>query len=274
MHNDLWEYFPLNLKKIIKNTSLLIGLPPVGSLELFFFNNYQEVDSEIKPIYSWVDDVYLEDFHGFFRVPILTEKIATPFYKLLMEEGGDSKNYSLLSTCYNTIKNVNKLFIETLPQSESSIYIFNTQIQPFMTWGRDFDGDNNIYIGASGTMSPFFNIMHDFFNISSKSPMNNTLIHSRAYISDADLKLICKAGVIGKNIRLNLSNDSLNDVYNECVNSFYSLRQLHTKIAMKSIRKASAEYVSTGLTTTLSNIDESLFSFRELNNDTRQAKIK
>lgn len=273
IHDDFWVIFPRKIIEIIKKTSALTGLPPVGSLELFFFNNYQEVNDEIYPIYSWVENSYIDDFCGFFRIPILIEKKAIKFYALLNDEYDDSKCHSILSACYNTINNIIKIFIENLPQNESSIYTFNTQIQPFMTWGRDFDGDNNVYIGASGTMSPFFNVLHDFFNITSQSPMNKTLINSRRYINPRDLELIRKASVIGNNIRLSIRNGELSCQYNECVNSFYSLRQLHTKIAMKSIKRADCEYLSTGLTTSINNIDESLFSFRQLNKDTRLAKI-
>jgi len=139
-----------------------------------------------------------------------------------------------------------------------------------MVWGGYFDDDNNTYIGASGTMSPFFNFLHEFFGVSSHSPMLNVLIDSRRYMSIQDRDRIISAGQYGSIIRGKLTTASDNELYNLCVKKLYSLRQSHTKIAIKTIKRADESYISTEMTTKIDNYKKTSNEFRQLNQDTRK----
>jgi len=267
----VFSILPLEIKNFILMASKKHNIPPVGSLELFFFKNYYMDLNVIHPIYSWVESEYTSYFNDFFRIPILIEHYASDVYSHIDNQLND--HLVFLNSLLKTIDQVRDLFKDVKIQSQKAISVFHEKIQPFMTWGGGFNGDNNIYIGASGTMSPFFNVLHEFFGIESSSLMQCMLIKSRGYMTKNDRERIHLAREYGREIRTGLKGTFGIEQYNLCVKTFYSLRQLHTKIAVKTVKKADDRYASTGMTTRIDNYHQTLDAFKQLNLDTRDSRF-
>lgn len=269
--DTLFRMFPVTIKELISRTALIEDIPPVGSLELFFFQNHSIINNRIQPVYSWVPDADRLYFDCFFQAPIQTELAASPLYTL--SDAASHNHRQVLDAVMLAITTTIDIFNNKTLHSPESIAIFMEKIQPFMTWGGEFDGDGECYIGASGTMSPLFNYLHDFFDIQSESPMNHILLHSRKYLANADRLRIQTAKEYGECIRQQLTNKASIEKYNACLAAFFRLRQMHSKVAMKAISRCPHDYQSTGLTTRIDNHAETLASFRQLNADTRRSFI-
>lgn len=137
----------------------------------------------------------------------------------------------------------------------------------------DTHDDNEIHIGASGTMSPILNAAHELLSIDSESKMVDILISSRKYLYKPNRDIINKSHKFG----LLLTNDMSHQekiLYNKCVDSFSDIRNAHVKVSARAINASSGkDYKSTALTTNKENIKETINSLKILRDDTLKSKL-
>jgi hypothetical protein len=262
------------LTDYLERHTMKLGLPPVGSLELLFFRNYERVGSELRPVYRWVDDAYAEEFDLFFSLPIMVEERCASLKRTI--QWHSAHTIEVLLEAKDALESVVRLFENERFKDKRFASTFINHVQPFMTWGTNFRDDDETYVGASGPMSPSLNILHELLHIESSSTMYDILVDSRRYMKREDRRLIAAAKLVGDRMAREASEDEATEmVRNQCISLLHRFRQLHMRLAARSISvNAGKGYESTGMTTTTGSLRQSVKDFQSINHETLAATTR